>query len=215
MKKSLLGLVMVLLLGLPACTIVPIEEIEELEASEMFDPAVYVDGIWTEQVVPTLVDNAQELPEVLTALEDDVEAAGESYATISPSGALHFVIKGRGTIESVDSESRNGTAVVSLDGYDGSITVIVQVGPLVRGDGIRDGVGFIEFGDFKDQTEFGQVSRELNRRVSEEVLVDLDLESLAGQTVNFSGVFSILTTNQTNIEVNEVTISPIVFGVGG
>ncbi len=97
--------------------------------------------------------------------------------------------------------------------YSGKIVTVLQIGPLVRGDGVRDGVGFIKFGDFKDQTEFGQISRELNRRVSEQVLANLDLANLVGKKVSFDGVFTIRTTNQTNIDLSEVVITPVVLTV--
>jgi predicted lipoprotein len=215
MRKTIYWLAALLLLGLSACTIVPIAEIEQIKQSEAFDPATFVDGVWENQVIPTIVDRAEELPKVLVAMQADLAGAGESYATVSASGAFNFVVKGQGTIESVDTESRNGTAVVTVDGYNGPVKVIVQVGPLIRGDSIRDGVGFIQFGDFKDQTEFGQVSRELNKRVTENVLGSIDLATLAGKTVNFSGVFTVRTTNQTNIDLSEITIAPVVFEVGG
>lgn len=215
MRKWIFCLLAVLFLGLSGCTIVPIEEIEQIRASEAFDPTTYVEGIWESQVVPAIVENAKNLPEVLEALEGDLNEAGETYATISASGTLNFVVQGQGTIESVDTESRNGTAVVTIDGYSGPVQVIIQVGPLIRGDSIRDGAGFIAFGDFKDQTEFGQVSRELNSRAAEDVLGDVDLTSLAGKSVTFIGVFTVRTTNQTNIDLSEVTIAPVVFDVGG
>ncbi len=215
MRKAIYGLLVMLFVGFSACTIVPIEEIERLEASEAFDPTAYVEGVWESQVVPAIVENATNLPEVLEAMEGDLNEAGEAYATGSASGAFNFVVQGQGTIESVDTESRNGTAVIRVDGYSGPVQVIIQVGPLIRGDSIRDGAGFIAFGDFKDQTEFGQVSRELNRRVSEDVVADIDLTSLVGKSVNFIGVFTVRTTNQTNIDLSEITIAPVVFDVEG
>lgn len=205
-----------LLVGiLTACTIVPIEEMAQIQESETFDPVTYVDSIWESQVVPTIVEKAQDLPTVLTAIESDLTQAGDEYATISQSGALNFVVKGQGTVTSVDTESRNGTAVLQIDGYNGPVSVVLQIGPLVRGDGVRDGVGFIEFGHFKEQTEFGQVSKELNQRVADDVLSGLDLSTLVGKSVSLDGVFTIRTTNQTNIDLSEVVITPIILTVEG
>jgi len=206
-----------LLMGLllAACTIVPIEEMEQIQQSETFDPVTYVDGIWESQVVPAIQEKAQDLPTVLAAIESNLTEAGDQYATISQSGALNFVVKGQGTITEVNTESRNGTAVLQLDGYEGPVAVVVQIGPLVRGDGVRDGVGFIEFGNFKEQTEFGQVSKELNQRVADVVLSGLDLTTLAGKQVSFDGVFTIRTTNQTNIDLSEVVITPVILNVEG
>lgn len=203
-----------LLIGLlTACTIVPIEEVQQLQASEAFDPVTYVDGIWENQVIPGVIEKARDLPTVLKAIETDLTAAGAEYATISQSGALNFVVRGQATVQSVDTKSRNGTAVLTVDGYTGAIAIVLQIGPLVRGDGVRDGVGFIEFGHFKDQTEFGQVSKELNRRVTEAVIGNLDLAGLPGKQLAFDGVFIIRTTNQTTIDLSEVVITPVVLSI--
>lgn len=215
MRRIWFGWALLLIGVLTACTIVPIAEIEAIKQSETFDPVTYVDSIWAERVVPTILEKAVDLPTVLTAIEADLADAGATYATISPSGALNFVVRAQGTVTAVDTESRNGTAELQIAGYSGPATVILQVGPLVRGDAIRDGVGFISFGDFKDQTEFGQVSKELNRRVTEVVIGDLDLTSLTGKQVTFDGVFTIRTTNQTTIDLSEVVITPIVLDVEG
>lgn len=215
MSKTIYWLAIILLLGLSACTIVPIEEIEQIEQSEAFNPATYVESIWETRVIPTVADKAEDLPKVLVAIEADLASAGKMYAMVSPSGAFNFVVKGQGTIDSLDTESRNGTAVMTITGYSGSVKVILQVGPLIRGDSIRDGVGFIAFGNFKDQTEFGQVSRELNQRIAEDVLGSIDLTSLVGKTVTFSGVFTVRTTNQTNIDLSEIIITPVIFEAEG
>lgn len=212
-QRKWFGCALLLIGLLSACTIVPIAEVEQMKASETFDPITYVDGIWADQVVPTMLEKAVDLPPVLTAIESDLTAAGAEFATISPSGALNFVVRAQGTVATVDTASRNGTAVIQIDGYSGPATVILQIGPLVRGDGIRDAVGFIKFGDFKDQTEFGQVAKELNRRVTETVIGELDLSTLAGQRVSFDGVFTIRTTNQTTIDLSEVVITPVVLAV--
>ncbi len=215
MKQSLILFAVLLMSLLSGCTIVSIEEAQKVAQSEAFDPVGVVDQIWESQVVPTISEKAAnaDLPIVLSAIEANLNDAGAKYATISQSGGLNFVVHGQGTVQSVNTESRNGTATLQIDGYSGKIVTVLQIGPLVRGDGVRDGVGFIKFGDFKDQTEFGQISRELNRRVSEQVLANLDLANLVGKKVSFDGVFTIRTTNQTNIDLSEVVITPVVLTV--
>lgn len=215
MHRKWLGGALLLIGLLSGCTIVPIEQAEQVKQREAFDPVTYVDGIWESQIVPTILEKAVELPPVLTAIESDLTAAGAEFATVSPSGALNFVVRGQGTVASVDTASRNGTAVIQIAGYNGPTTILLQIGPLVRGDGVRDGVGFIKFGDFKDQTEFGQVSKELNRRVTAAVIGDLDLTTLVGKQVTFDGVFTIRTTNQTSIDLSEVVITPVVLALEG
>lgn len=215
MMRWRIWLALLLLFSLAGCTIVSIEEVEKTQQSEAFDPARVVDEIWESKVIPAISEKAAnaDLATVLTAIESNLSDAGNKYATVSQSGSLNFVVHGQGTVQAVDTESRNGKATLQIDGYAGKSAVILQIGPLVRGDSIRDGVGFIKFGDFKDQTEFGQVSKELNRRVSENVLAQLDLANLKGKQVTFDGVFTIRTTNQTSIDLSEVVITPVVLNV--
>ncbi|MCB0130769.1 MAG: DUF2291 domain-containing protein [Caldilineaceae bacterium] len=194
------------------CTIVPIEEVEAQAASEVFDPVGVVDGVWASEVRPAISTNAVDLPVVLNAIETDLEAGGNEYG-LFVGGAYNFMVKGSGTIEEVLTESRNGTVVVKLDGYDGPAKIIVQVGPLIRGNSTRDATGLIAFGQFKDQTEFGQVSKELNKRVAEDVIGDLDLAGLQGKQVRFDGTFSVSITNQTNIDLSEITVTPAQFDI--
>jgi predicted lipoprotein len=119
------------------------------------------------------------------------------------------MVKGSGVVESVDTSSSTGIAVIKLDSYQGPIVVKLQIGPRISGDSVRDSVGFIEFGMFKEQTEYGKVSREINKRIADTVVKDLNLEQLPSKSVTFYGAFTIRTTNQTNLQVKEVVIVPV------
>ena len=68
---------------------------------------------------------------------------------------------------SVDDKTSLGVMEIQPVGYDGPIKVMVYLGPRIPSDetSVRDGVGFITFGDFKEQTEYGKVGAEINNRV--------------------------------------------------
>jgi predicted lipoprotein len=102
-------------------------------------------------------------------------------------------------------------------GYEGTIKVLVYLGPRIPSDetSIRDGVGFINFGDFKEQTEYGKVGAEINKRVVSQVFTGLDKEQLVGKTVTFYGAMTIRTFNLVNIDLNKVTIVPVKIEVKG
>jgi predicted lipoprotein len=101
-------------------------------------------------------------------------------------------------------------------GYDGPIKVLVYLGPRIPSDetSIRDGVGFISYGDFKDQTEYGKVGAEINNRVLAD-LSSLDKESLVGKTISFTGAMTIRTFNLVNIDLKKLTIVPVKVEVKG
>jgi len=223
-----IGLVTLLILVLAArygFTVVSIEEAESAVQSEAFDPVAYVDGIWESKLMPTFNESAVELSRILneieldasgTAAKDDLIAIANQYGLITVGEAHVYMVKGSGTIVSVDAETSVGTAEVQLDGYDGPIKVQFYIGTRISSDNasVRDSVGFIAFGDFKEQTEYGKASTEINKRVLATVLGDIDRENLVGKTISFKGAFTIRTFNLIQIDVKEINIVPVEFELG-
>lgn len=226
MKKYLpwiigLALVAAFIAVLPSSvTIVPIAEVEAQQQSEAFDPVAYVDGIWESQVLPIVDEKAVDLAAILSRFEVDengiatkeqLTAVAQENGLITVGEAHVYLVKGEGTVTAVDTESRVGTLTLQLDGYDGPITVKLYTGPRIPSDdtAVRDAVGFINFGDFRDQTEYGKVASELNKRVVSQVLGGLDLSTLEGKRISFYGAMGIRTFNLVNIDVSVITVVPI------
>ncbi len=201
-------------------TIVPIAEVEAQQQSEAFDPVAYVDGIWESQILPVVEEKAVDLAAILSQFEVDekglatkeqLTAIAQENGLITVGEAHVYLVKGAGTVTAVDTESRVGTLTLQLDGYDGPITVKLYTGPRIPSDdtAVRDAVGFINFGDFRDQTEYGKVGSELNKRVAGQVLSGLDLSTLEGKRISFYGAMGIRTFNLVTIDVSVVTVVPI------
>ena len=224
----IIGLATLLFLILAArygFTVVSIEEAEQTVQSEEFDPVAYVDGIWESQLIPTFDERAVELSRILAEIEpdasgsvskDDLIAIADQYGLITVGEAHVYMVKGTGQIVSVDTETSLGTAEVMLDGYDGPIKVLLYIGTRIPSDNtsVRDAVGFIEFGDFREQTEYGKASTEINKRVLDTVLGDIDRDNLVGKTLSFKGAFTIRTFNLLNIDVSEINIVPVEIELG-
>lgn len=203
-----------------AFTVVPIEEIEQVKQAEAFDPVAYVDAIWESRVVPTIVEEAVDLSTVLSemvvddrgfAVKDQLIQVANKYGIITVGEAHIYKVKGRGQVTAVDTASRLPTFEVALENYTGPIKVKLYLGPRLPSNdtSVRDSVGFINFGDFKDQTEYGKVGAELNRRVSQQVLSKLDAGQLEGKTISFYGAFTIRTFNLVEIDLNQIFIVPV------
>jgi predicted lipoprotein len=201
-------------------TIVPIAEVEAKQQSEAFDPVAYVESIWSSQIIPTVLERAVDLAAILSQFEVDAQgrAKKEQLITIAQENGLitvgeaHvYLVKGEGVVTAIDTESRVKTMTVHLDGYDGPITVRLYTGPRIPSDdtAVRDAVGFINFGDFRDQTEYGKVAAELNKRVATDVLGKLDIAALEGKRIAFYGAMGIRTFNLIDIDVSTVTVVPI------
>ena len=166
-----------------------------------------------------ITDNAVPLANVLNEFEpgpdgkvvtEDLTPIAEALGLITPGEAHVYRVTGSGTVTDVDIESSKGSIGIDVEGYDGPIKVRVWIGTRVPSDesSIRDGTGFIEFGDFREQTEYGKVAKEINKKAVAE-LEGLDKENLEGKTVDFTGAFTMRTFNQPTIDASEITIVPI------
>lgn len=213
------------LVGRYGFTVVSIEEAEDTVQSEAFNPVAYVDGIWESKLLPTFDEQAVELSRILSEMEPDASGAApkdvltaiaEHYGLITVGEAHVYMVKGSGTIASVNAETSLGTAEVTLDGYSGPIKVQIYIGTRIPSDdtSVRDSVGFITFGDFKEQTEYGKAATEINKRVLATVLGDIDRDCLVGKTVSFKGAFTIRTFNLIQIDVSKINIVPVEIELG-
>lgn len=102
---------------------------------------------------PTLLPTAQQ-----QALSwDDVK---KTQATLEGSARKAIYARIQGTVSGIDRESREGKLMLDVQGD----AVTLQLGPIVKGNAIRDAAGFIRFEDFKNQVQFAQLARALNNK---------------------------------------------------
>jgi predicted lipoprotein len=232
MKKNSVTIILVLailaflvLAALDGFTVVNIEDAEETVQNEAFDPVAWLDGIWESRILPTFDEDSVELSTILSEMEldasgaapkDELVGVANRYGLITDGEAHVYMVKGSGKIVDVNAESSIGTAELDLDGYDGSIKAQLYIGTRIPSDetSVRDSVGFIKFGDFKEQTEYGKAGSEINKRVLSTVLGDIDRDNLVGKTISFKGAFTIRTFNLLQIDVNEIPIVPVEIELG-
>jgi len=218
-------LLLLILAGRYGFTVVSIEDVEKAVQSEAFDPVTYVDGIWESKLLPTFNEKVVELSEIFSEMEPDASGTipkndlidiANRYGLITVGEAHVYMVKGSGKIVSVNAETSLGTAEIVLDDYDGPIKVLLYIGTRIPSDetSVRDSVGFITFGDFKEQTEYGKAASEINKRVLTTVLGDIDRDNLVGKTISFKGAFTIRTFNLIQIDVNEIRIVPVEIELG-
>lgn len=215
---SIVGLA--ILLGLYSFTVVPIQQVEELKLSEKFDPKAFVDGIWESKIIPTIEEKAVDLSLVLGKMKpddsgftsiDSLIPIADNYGLITVGEAHVYIVKGQGKVVNINTKTSIGTLELLLDGYTGPIKVKFYIGTRIPSDdsSVRDAVGFINFGDFREQTEYGKVGLEINKRSMYQVDLSPDKESLKGKTISFHGAFMIRTFNLTKIDMEEIKIVPI------
>ena len=216
LRAAVAGLL--LLASLSACSRVPGIYVYESKqkagaaggGAAAFDPKTYVDGIWASKIVPTVHDKAVDVTTVQAALTADAAAAGKQYGHQAGTGSPYaFLVKGSGTVTKVDTEAPTGPVTVQVPGAAGAkaVTLTIATGPVIAGTALRDGVGFIAFGDFTNQIDYANVANAINAKVKSEVTAKLDPKSLTGQKVTFYGAFSELTPGQIFLVPTSVEVS--------
>ncbi len=68
-----------------------------------------------------------------------------------------------GVVGAVDDSKKAATMTVETGGK----AFLLQIGPIIRGNSIRDAASFINFDDFKNQVQFARLSKELNKKAME------------------------------------------------
>jgi predicted lipoprotein len=191
---------------------------EQASFNESFDPVTYVADSWDE-VQSVIKEQAVPLADVLNRITPDANGkvttealtpVAQELGRITTGNAHVYRVTASGTVTDVDTSTSKGTLGMTVDGYDGPIKVRVYIGSRIPSDesSIRDATGFIEFGDFKEQTEYGKVAAEINKKVLEN-LAGLDVASLVGKPITVTGAFTLRTQNQPSVDVSQISIVPI------
>lgn len=200
-----------LTLGLSACsafyTVVPLDKERQLSeggsaTNKGFDKVAYVDKIWESKVLPTIKDKAVAFDTLYSALSLNQEEGSKKYGN-RVGGPYNFLTQFDGKITAVNTASRAGTLAVEIQTGSGNVPVTVQIGPVIRGTAIRDGIGFITFNEFVNQLQFADVADELNTRAYNLSLKDKTFDSaLVGKSIHVMGAFTL-------DKLDSLTITPV------
>lgn len=183
------------LAGMSACARVPGIYVYEghnavsRSGQQVFDPAAYVNSIWSSKVLPTVRREAVPGGTLLAAIAANPTTASTRYGhQAGVDGQYSFLIDGSGTVTTVDTSEPTGPITVRV----GGATVQIATGPVFAGTALRDAMSFISFNDFTNQIDYANVATQLNDKVRSTVVAGLDRASLKGKHVTFAGAFTLL-----------------------
>jgi predicted lipoprotein len=181
MRQARVAAVLALCGGLASCvpwTVRPIETETKAPATA----AAYVDSIWSGKLVPAVMNAAVDARVLLDALAASPAEARTRYA-----GSCCFMVKGAGTVLSLDTRSRVGLALLDVAPFDGKPDLSIQIGPVLRGNSLRDATGIVRFTDFTNQLQFADAGNEINDRVLKAVLSPVAKDIAVDRTIHFVG----------------------------
>lgn len=154
--------------------------------------AIDISEKWESDIVPELKEKSVDLTTLLTEAKGDISSVGDKYAKKlqGTDGNLNFTVKGTGTIESINTESRAGYIQIKLSGYIGQEVIKIQVGPVFKGTAVRDSSDIIKLNDYNNQVDYANASTDILNKISQTTLKELDIVSLKGKEIDFIGCFT-------------------------
>jgi predicted lipoprotein len=210
LARILLGSLLIVLLtgcaGIPGVYVVEKSRAAGEAEPGKFNADTYVEGIWASKVLPTVEADATPATTLLPALLSDTEATSKKYGHQAGTGSPYsFLVKGAGTVTEVDDNGAVGTMTLKVAGVD-KTEVRIAIGPAIVSTAVRDAVGFIDFGQFVNQLDYADAATALNTKVKTTVLSSIDLKTVKGKKVTFSGAFQ-------SVVPSTVTITPVTLKV--
>ena len=188
--------------------VVKIGEEGALTGQVEFNPGDSVAEIWDSQVVPELEGKAVDVNEVLQKANGDLASLGEEAGGVKTKSATayNYCVKLEGaTVTAVDKDSFYGTVTLSVPGYEGDVIITCQIGQY-KGSSVRDAQTIINFADFTNQTEWGQINTTMLQTVDEVVVKPVYDDLVEGATVDMIGCF-------TASSAKDMVITPVVLTV--
>lgn len=205
--------------ALSGCTVVPIGQEAKYTGEVTFDAKSQSKSLWKKvenQVTPKAVDIGQLLTAGDTSgLTKDMtinKYNGKNLTTskYAAGNSVVYAVKGTGTVTEINakvankSASSKGTMTVQVDGYAGSKKVVINVGPVITDTSLRDYLD-ISLNDYKDTTQWSQVSQAINDYSQKNVIDKADIASLKGKKISFVGAFTVQ-TGMTSVSITPVEI---------
>jgi len=166
----------------PLCHVVRTDSVGLAQQEAAFDPADFANRFWNDRLIPSL-SQAPDAATVLKAFRaSPVAARGKFGRTVGVSSTTLLVVRGNGTIVTVDKKGVGVALERDAKGPD----VVLQTG-LLFGNTVRDATGLLDAGDFSDSRQFNEISTELNRIIETRVIPTLKEKSATGRRINFAG----------------------------
>lgn len=158
--------------------------------NEDFDAASFVKENWESRIVPEITEKAVPLDELIMSLQNDPQAAALQYGVRKEeSSPFSYIVKGEYSVHELNRNSAAGLLYIEQKDLSDEAFCAIQVGPVFKLSAVRDALSFINFGDFANQIEFANISREINFYIRDNITSFLGDTVPENSKVSFYGVF--------------------------
>lgn len=190
-QHLLRGAIILSLLSLGGCKIISVEELnKQTNLEDKFNADTYIESLWDDTILPYFERSPFPINDVISTMLNEPDKVGEKYGYRESAEGSKWVymVSGAGTVLTKNTKSRAGKLLIQLRGLPNFPPVTLQIGPIVKGNDVRDALPFIKFKDFSNQLEFADVGKSLKIKVIAKFSPSLK-DITDGTEVKFVGVF--------------------------
>jgi predicted lipoprotein len=201
MKKPIqyiLGILAALLLVYFSLDIQNLEKYKAKATTIAFNATEYASRFW-EVHLPKSIEGAPEVTTLIKSLDENPGQAFEKYGhKLGISKTYYFMLKGTGTIESVENEY----LVISV-GENDKLRIATD---FIFGNAVRDGSGRVDIDDFLNMTDFNNVSVAIDKLVKDRVVSRLKKVATPGRLLEFAGATEI---REDQVKLDSLLVIPV------
>ena len=200
--KYILGFLGILLVIYLSLNIKNLEDYRANDTPKVFDATEYAIDFW-ENSLPLSIENSIDIAILLESIKENPQQAFEEYGQkLGISSTWYFMVKGKGTIQSVEKEF----LVISVD----ENTKVRITTDFIFGNAVRDGSGKVDISEFLNMTDFNNVSVIINKMVKEKIVAPLKAASVLGNEIEFAGAIEI---QEEQISLDSLRIIPVMANI--
>jgi len=176
---------------------------------EGFDAKDVIDKMWDSKLLPYYVENATDISVLLQEARVNPGETTDKYSfnESEDKASYNFPVKGEGKVIKANVDTRKRTIEIDLEPYDNVADFKIQLGPVIQFTSLRDATKLLSFRDFRNQLEFADISNEINKRIVNVLMKDVDPEKLTGKTITFTGAFTLSQKE----DYSDILVTPILF----
>ncbi len=189
--KAIICVAVILVFLLVACLTGYTAQLDEtgktILSQEANSSEKYLASHWT-SMMDEVVANTVDFSHLLEEANDDLAAVADQYCTGS---GKNFTVSARVLIKDANTKSKAAYLVAELTNFKTDYVLHLQIGPIFKGTALRDSLSCIQFSDFDNQMDWSDLSSQIASKIEADVLARLDFENIIGQTITFTGCFTL------------------------
>lgn len=199
LKYSLIA-VLLFFVGYHAVYFKKLSEVKQT-AGNAFDAIAYTDQLWKNEL-PAQLNNAVELSELMTMIQQDPDKAFAKYSNAMAIGNYRYSLV---TLTAIVQSVNEDDIAVEIPTKTGHLKSTIAT-EFIYGNAIRDASALVDIRHFPNSADLSGISEALNDKVRKEIIPSFKARVKTGNRLN---VIAAIEINKEHIQTNDFELVPL------